>query len=72
MVWHMYEVHLTPRKFPIDNLWITGVIDEEEMMEEFPLHYKKIMADPELKEIYIEQERKEVDRVRRIFARGSQ
>jgi cytochrome b subunit of formate dehydrogenase len=72
MVWHMYEVHLKPRKFPIDNLWITGVIDEEEMMEEFPLHYKKIMADPELKEIYIEQERKEADRVRRIFARGLQ
>ena len=72
MVWHMYEVHLKPRKFPIDNMWITGVIDEEEMMEEFPLHYKKIMADPELKEIYIAQEREKVDRPRRIFARGSQ
>jgi cytochrome b subunit of formate dehydrogenase len=72
MVWHMYEVHLKPRKFPIDNMWITGLIDEEEMMEEFPLHYKKIMADPELKKIYLGQEREEVDRPRRVFARGSQ
>lgn len=72
MVWHMYEVHLKPRKFPIDNLWLTGVIDEEELMEEFPLHYKKIMADPELQKIYLAQESEKVDRPRRIFARGSQ
>jgi cytochrome b subunit of formate dehydrogenase len=61
MVWHMYEVHLRPRKFPIDNLWITGVIDEEEMMEEYPLHYQKIMADPELQKMYIQPEHGEMD-----------
>ena len=61
MVWHMYEVHLRPRKFPIDNLWITGVIDEEEMMEEYPLHYQKIMADPELQKVYIQPEHGEMD-----------
>jgi cytochrome b subunit of formate dehydrogenase len=72
MIWHMYEVHLKPRKFPIDNMWITGVIDEEEMMEEFPLHYKKIMADPDLQKIFVQQEEEEVKRPRRIFARGSQ
>ncbi len=55
IVWHLYEVHLRPHKFPIDNMWITGVIDEEEMKEEFPLHYKKIMADPQLKKIYIKK-----------------
>ena len=53
IVWHLYEVHLRPHKFPIDNLWITGVIDEEEMKAEHPLHYKRIMADPELRKIYI-------------------
>ena len=53
MVWHLYEVHLRPHKFPIDNMWITGVINEEEMKEEYPLHYKKIMNDPELQRIYI-------------------
>jgi len=53
IVWHLYEVHLRPHKFPIDNLWITGVIDEEEMKAEHPLHYKRIMDDPELRKIYI-------------------
>jgi formate dehydrogenase gamma subunit len=56
MIWHLYEVHLRPHKFPIDNMWLTGVIDEEEMKEEYPLHYKKIMADPELRDIYIKRE----------------
>ncbi len=53
IVWHLYEVHLRPHKFPIDNLWITGLIDEEEMKEEYPLHYKRIMEDPKLQEIFI-------------------
>ncbi|UCG20597.1 MAG: cytochrome b/b6 domain-containing protein [Deltaproteobacteria bacterium] len=61
MVWHMYEVHLRPRKFPIDNLWLTGVIEEEEMREEFPLHYKKIMDDPELQKVYLVPEHEEKD-----------
>ncbi len=53
MVWHMYEVHLRPHKFPLDKMWLTGIISEEEMQEEFPLHYKKIMENPELQKIYI-------------------
>ncbi len=54
-VWHLYEVHLRPHKFPVDNMWLTGVIDEDEMKEEYPLHYKKIMADPELQKIYVKE-----------------
>ncbi|MFH1728605.1 MAG: cytochrome b/b6 domain-containing protein [Pseudomonadota bacterium] len=53
IIWHLYEVHLKPRKFPIDSLWITGIIDEEEMKEEYPMHYKRIMKDPKLKDIFI-------------------
>ena len=53
IVWHMYEVHLRPHKFPADDLWLTGLIDEEEMKKEYPLHYKRIMADPELQKVYI-------------------
>ena len=30
-----------------------GVIDEETMKTEYPRHYDKIMADPELQKIYI-------------------
>ena len=36
IVWHLFEVHLKPRKFPIDNMWLTGLMDEEEMKEEHP------------------------------------
>ena len=55
IIWHLYEVHLRPHKFPIDNLWLTGIIDEAEMKEEYALHYKKIMRDPELRKIYIRE-----------------
>lgn len=53
MVWHLYEIHLRPHKFPIDNMWITGLIDEEEMKAEYMLHYKKIMKDPELQKTFM-------------------
>jgi cytochrome b subunit of formate dehydrogenase len=53
MVWHMYEIHLKPHKSPLDNVWLTGTVDEDEMKEEYAVHYKKIMADPELQKIYI-------------------
>lgn len=56
MVWHMYEIHLKPHKSPLDTVWLTGVIDEEEMRKEHPLHYKKIMADETLEGIYVVRE----------------
>jgi cytochrome b subunit of formate dehydrogenase len=56
MIWHFYEVHFKPHKSPLDNTWLTGVIDEEEMKAEYALHYKKIMNDPELRRIYIKEE----------------
>ena len=53
MIWHFYEIHFRPHKFPLDNMWLTGVIHEAEMREEYALHYKKILNDPELQKIYI-------------------
>jgi len=55
MIWHLYEIHFKPHKSPLDDTWLTGVIDEEEMKEEYALHYKKIMDDPELQKIYIKK-----------------
>jgi formate dehydrogenase gamma subunit len=55
MIWHLYEIHFRPHKSPLDNTWLTGVIDEDEMKEEYALHYKKIMNDPELQKIYIKK-----------------
>lgn len=71
MIWHLYEVHLRPRKFPIDNMWITGLIDEEEMREEFPLHYNKIMANPELQKVYIQSEPEDGDASQSVSVGGS-
>jgi len=56
IVWHLYEIHLKPHKSPIDNTWLTGVIDEEEMKHEHRHQYDKIMADPELQQIYLKKE----------------
>jgi cytochrome b subunit of formate dehydrogenase len=56
MIWHLYEVHLRPHKYPMSDVWIKGTIDEEEMKEEYPLYYKKIMTDPKLQEICITTE----------------
>ena len=56
IIWHLYEVQWKPRRFPIDNMWLTGVMVEEEMKEKYPLQYKKIMADPELQKIYIKRD----------------
>jgi cytochrome b subunit of formate dehydrogenase len=53
MVWHMYEIHLKPHKSPLDNTWLTGLVDEAEMKAEYPLQYKKIMNDKKLQEIYL-------------------
>jgi cytochrome b subunit of formate dehydrogenase len=55
LVWHFYEVHLRPGKFPMDKLWLNGVIDEHEMREEYPLHYERIMNDPDLKRVYVRE-----------------
>ena len=56
MIWHLFEVYLVPRESSISKTWLTGLIDEHEMKEEFALHYKKIMDDPALQEIYIDGE----------------
>jgi cytochrome b subunit of formate dehydrogenase len=58
IIWHLYEVHLRPHKFPVDNMWLTGVIDEEEMKEEYPSHHKRITADPKLQQVYVKRDDK--------------
>jgi formate dehydrogenase gamma subunit len=55
IVWHMYEIYLKPGKSLTDDLWLTGVMDEEEIKEEHALHHKKIMDDPDLQNIYIKK-----------------
>lgn len=44
VVWHFYNVHYNPDKFPMSWVWLTGRISEEEMIREHPLEYERIQA----------------------------
>jgi cytochrome b subunit of formate dehydrogenase len=55
IIWHLYDVTLRPGKSVTDDELLTGMIGEHEMKEEYPLHYKKIMADTELQKIYMKR-----------------
>jgi cytochrome b subunit of formate dehydrogenase len=44
VIWHFYNVHFNPDKFPGSLTWWTGKISKHEMMEEHPLEYEEIMA----------------------------
>ena len=42
MVWHFYEVHLKPGKFPMSKIFLNGLISEHELEEEHPLEYRRL------------------------------
>jgi cytochrome b subunit of formate dehydrogenase len=43
IIWHFYNVHLNPAKFPMNRVWLTGRLTVEEMEEEHPLEYEEIL-----------------------------
>jgi cytochrome b subunit of formate dehydrogenase len=45
---HFFNTHLRPEKFPIDMTMWTGQISEEEMKEERPAEYERLVAANEL------------------------
>lgn len=47
IIWHFYNVHFNPRKFPMNKVWLTGKLSEEEMIEEHPLEYEEIIREEE-------------------------
>jgi cytochrome b subunit of formate dehydrogenase len=44
VIWHFYNVHFNPHKFPMNPTFITGRISEQEMIEEHPLEYERITS----------------------------
>lgn len=44
-IWHFFNVHLSPRYFPMNHLWYRGTITRAEMEEDHPLELERL--DPE-------------------------
>src|SRR3990172_2674128 len=44
VIWHFYNVHFNPDRFPGTLLWWHGQLSEHEMKEEHPLEYEEILA----------------------------
>ncbi|MEW6201256.1 MAG: cytochrome b/b6 domain-containing protein [bacterium] len=45
VIWHFYNVHLNPDRFPGTLLWWHGRISREEMLKDHPLEYERMMTE---------------------------
>ncbi|MBI5206216.1 MAG: hypothetical protein HY934_00315 [Candidatus Firestonebacteria bacterium] len=45
-IWHFYNVHLGPERWPIGRVWYTGKLDTEELIEEHLGYYKELKGIP--------------------------
>ena len=48
VIWHFYNVHFHPGRFPMSWTWLTGRITREEMMHDHPLEYEKLKREGKL------------------------
>lgn len=44
LIWHMYHAHLRPGTFPMNWVWLNGMISEEDMKHHHPLEYERLKA----------------------------
>ncbi len=47
VIWHFYNVHLSPGKFPMSKVFINGILTREEMEDEHPLELEEILGKGE-------------------------
>lgn len=45
VIWHFYNVHFHPGRFPMSWTWLTGKISREEMLEDHAAEYERIEAE---------------------------
>lgn len=45
IIWHMYNIHLSPEVFPMSKIWINGKITGKELRTLHPLEYEKILEE---------------------------
>lgn len=45
IIWHFYNVHFNPDRFPMSWTWLTGKISEEEMKKHHPIEYERILKE---------------------------
>lgn len=45
VVWHLYNVHLNPRVFPMNNVWLTGKISKEDLKRDHQLEYERLFGN---------------------------
>ena len=44
IIWHLYNVHLTPEVFPMSRVWLDGKITGRELRMHHPLEYEAILG----------------------------
>lgn len=59
IIWHFYNVHFNPEKFPMSWTWLTGKISREEMLKHHPLEYENLLKERKLQELQKALEGKE-------------
>jgi cytochrome b subunit of formate dehydrogenase len=50
LVWHLYNVHLAPGRFPIQWLFLTGRITKDHLIEEHFLEYQRLVKEGDIRE----------------------
>ncbi len=45
VIWHFYNVHFNPDRFPMSWTWWTGKMSKEDMIKHHPLEYQRIVRE---------------------------
>ncbi len=46
-IWHFFNVHFSPKFFPMNYLWYTGTLTRKEMEEDHPLELERLDSESE-------------------------